>query len=539
MTRAVKHFLISALALGLVSCATSERSISSQIVSLTTTQRDKNTVALAQALAEADRASTAGLKTNKDRSAYHAATEKAVVLWVSLTSEKNRPQIMAVGGTYRIQSSWPENLPFDKLIPAHTIKSKEFKRRITRDGVGVPFVAHWDATPERRAAEPLMTEGGYFGSVTATLGFRSAGDGSRVAMLTLHDSRVVETVKLNGQTQPLAADLSAYGEYIMAHKQWQMAGIKALLSSSKYMNKLGIIALERPARDRIPLVMVHGLMSRPATWQNVINELGADPLIQRHFQIYLFRYPSGVPIVYSAAKFRENLAKLDKTLQKSGAGRSRQHIVLLGHSMGGLVSKAQVQDSGDRLWANILGNTPAKVGLSKAEYDALHSYFEFDPNPNVSRVIFAATPHRGSNVADSRLAHIGRRLVSLPGRTFGTTFDILQGLAEGSSPLSKILVNGMPTSVDNLSPKSPYVKIANSLPFRSGVHLHSIIGNKDGRPLTDPECSDGFVPYSSSHLDNVESELIVRSDHSVHEKPEAIEEMRRILRLHFKSLHLN
>jgi len=97
----------------------------------------------------------------------------------------------------------------------------------------------------------------------------------------------------------------------------------------------------------------------------------------------------------------------------------------------------------------------------------------------------------------------------------------------------------LPTSVDNLSPGSPYVKIANSLPFRSGVHLHSIIGNKEGKPLTDPECSDGFVPYSSSHLDNVDSEFLVRSDHGVHEKPEAIEEMRRILRLHLRQMNLH
>ena len=108
---------------------------------------------------------------------------------------------------------------------------------------------------------------------------------------------------------------------------------------------------------------------------------------------------------------------IDHTRERPGAQEAP--LILLGHSMGGLVSKGQVQESGDRLWVNLLGDTPEKLGLTKTERDALSSYMEFDPNPSVSRVIFAATPHRGSKVADSRIAHFGRRLISLPGRRAG------------------------------------------------------------------------------------------------------------------------
>lgn len=534
----MKLLYIPLIALVLGACSSMPKSVTSRSIGSGYSLRGATSEELEQALADVDRVSTAGLQTKEDRQAYATATERAVALWLSLSDEKSRSQPMAAGDLYRLESSWPKNLKFDELIPANTIKGKYVKRRITREGVGVPFVAHWDYTPDRKAAEPFMSDGGYLTSVTATIDFRRVGNGPRIASLRLHDSRVVENVRLSGLELPLAADLTAYGEYLMSNKDVQMAGLKALLRSSEHMDKLGLIALEHPAQDRIPLVMVHGLMSRPATWENVINELGADPIIQKHYQIYLFRYPSGVPIIYSSAKLREELGKLHATLEKQDTRRLSHHMVLIGHSMGGLVSKAQVQDSGDQLWIHILGDTPDKLGLSKAEYEVLRSYFEFDPNPSVSRVIFAATPHRGSKVADTRLAHFGRRLVSLPGRTFGTTFDILEGIATRDPKLGQLLINGMPTSVDNLSPGSPYVKIANSLPFRSGVHLHSIIGNKEGKPLTDPECSDGFVPYSSSHLENVDSEFLVRSDHGVHEKPEAIEEMRRILRLHLRQMNL-
>lgn len=492
---------------------------------------------LSGALAEADKAMQEGLETEEKRQAYATQVGRVVALWLALSDDSARSAPMQVGDSFRLVPQFPRGLRFDELIPSNTIRSRHLKHRMTRDGVGLSMVAHWKHTPERKAREAFMSDGGYLCPVTATLDFRQSA-GRRVALLVLHDSRVTQTVRLGGHELPLAADLTAYGEYLLSMEAARMAGIKALLRSSSHMDKLGLIALEPPSKDRIPLILVHGLMSRPATWENVINEFGTNPDIQRHYQVYLFRYPSGVPIIYSSQKLRENLAQLHDILARSGAGRRCGNMVLIGHSMGGLVSKAQVQDSGDRFWVTILGKGPQELGLKKEEHESLRRYLEFNPSPHISRVIFAATPHRGSEVADSRLAHLGRRLVKLPGQTFGSTFDILQGLAERNQSLGQLLARGMPTSVDNLSPSSPYVRIATTLPFRPGVHLHSIIGNKDGRPTTDPKCSDGFVPYSSAHLEGVDSELIVKSDHGVHEKPEAIEEMRRILKLHLRTLNL-
>ncbi|MGM7371791.1 hypothetical protein ACOI3T_16390, partial [Acinetobacter baumannii] len=46
--------------------------------------------------------------------------------------------------------------------------------------------------------------------------------------------------------------------------------------------------------------------------------------------------------------------------------------------------------------------------------------------------------------------------------------------------------------------------------------------------------SDGIVPYQSSHLGGEQSELIIKGGHSIQTSPEAILELRRILRLHLK-----
>ena len=88
------------------------------------------------------------------------------------------------------------------------------------------------------------------------------------------------------------------------------------------------------------------------------------------------------------------------------------------------------------------------------------------------------------------------------------------------------------TGVDNLDPDSEALKLLNKMKMSDRVKYHSVIGNirKDGVPGG----GDGVVPYSSSHLDNVESELVVKSGHSAQKAPLAIQEIRRILLEHLR-----
>jgi hypothetical protein len=47
---------------------------------------------------------------------------------------------------------------------------------------------------------------------------------------------------------------------------------------------------------------------------------------------------------------------------------------------------------------------------------------------------------------------------------------------------------------------------------------------------------DGVVAYESAHLDDVDSELVINSSHSVQGHPLAISEMRRILLQHLQAV---
>jgi len=60
--------------------------------------------------------------------------------------------------------------------------------------------------------------------------------------------------------------------------------------------------------------------------------------------------------------------------------------------------------------------------------------------------------------------------------------------------------------------------------------VHSIVGVEGNGPPEQGE--DGVARYSSADIEPVDSEIVVRSPHSVQSHPEAIEEVRRILYEH-------
>jgi hypothetical protein len=202
-------------------------------------------------------------------------------------------------------------------------------------------------------------------------------------------------------------------------------------------------------------------------------------------------------------------------------------MVLVGHSQGGLLVKMQAISSGDRLWNAASRKPLGELGLSGASRDLLQRALFVEPLPNVSRVVFIATPHRGSFVAGRRfIANLVRRLLTLP---FALT-DLATDLAR--NPEAAAAAGGVvvPSAVDNMSPRHRFIRALQTIPLAPTIKAHSIIAVEGDGPVERGD--DGVVKYSSAHIEGVESELVVRSSHSVQGRPEAIEEVRRILREH-------
>ena len=103
---------------------------------------------------------------------------------------------------------------------------------------------------------------------------------------------------------------------------------------------------------------------------------------------------------------------------------------------------------------------------------------------------------------------------------------------------SKILVDNIKdkkkahSSIELLSPSSYFIVATNKIPLSPDIPYHSIIGTRHDK--TGPGSSDGVVQYESSHLDFTVSEKLVPSGHGAHEHPLAIDEVKRILKLHIE-----
>jgi hypothetical protein len=149
------------------------------------------------------------------------------------------------------------------------------------------------------------------------------------------------------------------------------------------------------------------------------------------------------------------------------------------------------------------------------------------PLPEVRRVIFIATPQRGSFIAGAPIGQLFGRLVSLP-EGMATA---LEEAAGGNSDAIRALPNSAGFgSVWSMTPDNPALQALASIPVSPKVAAHSIIAVEGDGPVETGD--DGVVSYQSAHIPEAKSELVVRSGHSVQSNPHTVAEVRRILLLH-------
>jgi pimeloyl-ACP methyl ester carboxylesterase len=300
-----------------------------------------------------------------------------------------------------------------------------------------------------------------------------------------------------------------------------------LLRSDRKFHRTGLYQFHRYDPEKIPVVFVHGLMSRPETWVPAVNELMADEEIRERYQFWFFLYPTGLPVWGSAAELRSEIDRYRNAFDPARRNRNFDRMVLAGHSMGGLISSLQVRTGGEKLWRQFMDTPPYQLSISPEMKERVVKIVNFQPRPEVARVIFFSTPHRGSELAVNPVAEFFSRLIRLP---FSFIEKDRMTLQAAMYEQYRDLFVAPANSVVFLRANSPLLKSILALPMRPGVPYHSVIGDQ-GRGNT-PDSSDGVVPYWSSHMKNAKSEKIVPSGHGSHEHPEGIVELRRILKLH-------
>jgi hypothetical protein len=259
----------------------------------------------------------------------------------------------------------------------------------------------------------------------------------------------------------------------------------------------------------------------------MVNDLRADPRIRSHFQFWFFTYNTGNPVVYSAALLRESLRTTVQQFDPEGKDPALQRMVLIGHSQGGLLVKMMVVETGTKLWDNVSSVPLEQLNLSERNRTLLQESMFVEPLPFVRRVIFIATPHRGSYQTGNFLAHYITRFIKLPGELLDVGTNVFQGNAD---KLKIAVQTGIPTSIDNMTPSNRFIQTLVTIPVAPGVASHSIIAVKGDGPVE--QGNDGVVEYTSAHIEPVDSQLVVHSGHSTQGYPPTVEEVRRILLLH-------
>lgn len=374
-------------------------------------------------------------------------------------------------------------------------------------------------------------------SSAATVFLRVQGGLSDIAKGTMRGDIEIfsafarDHVEVDGRQIPLEEDLTTQIAYMLDNPfYWKIES--ALFKLGQSPIEPGIYPSQPYKAGKIPILFVHGTMSSPVWWAEMWNTLMGDPTLRGRYQFWFYLYDSAKPVAQSAAHLRETIEATVRRMDPDGKDPMLRQMVVIGHSQGGLLTKLVATQTGEALIRAVAGKTLADLRLSSEDEKLLRRLAIFEPLPEVKRVVFISTPHRGSYQAGHFVRKLARRFLALPKQALQTTGEMLR-LAPKISPDVKLAA----TSLDTMSPDNPGLLALAEIPVAPPIKAHSIIAVKgDDLP---PEGGDGVVKYTSAHIANVESELVVRSGHSCQGKPVTIEEVRRILLEHMRQVDGN
>ena len=230
-------------------------------------------------------------------------------------------------------------------------------------------------------------------------------DGRLEGKLALYTNQESTSVSVGGRTVPLEFGLSSALAYTLEGSQAYALELKGLLSgdlqlfkdTARFKDNVFLMAPYRPGR--IPLVLVHGTASSPARWAQMLNEILNDRELWNRYQVWLFTYNTGNPILYSGGILTQGLRSVVQELDPEGKDDALRKMVVIGHSQGGLLTKLTAIDSGNRFWDRAFTVPIDQVDVSSDTRELFRRSLYYEPLPFVHRVIFISTPHRGSNLA--------------------------------------------------------------------------------------------------------------------------------------------
>ena len=440
--------------------------------------------------------------------------------------------LYVVEGTNRWDADY-----FAEFYAADHFQVRGIAHRHRLDGLGAALAGRHFPDEKRDPIERFYPSHGLHQPLTAVVALTSPDAQGRAAELHLLNPADTAEVEIGSKTIPLSADLTLPMAVCLANTNLEQQGNTGLFNVEAAESYAGVYLMTPYDPNKIPVLFVHGLWSSAQVWRNAMNDLYAVPEIRERYQFWSCMYPTGLPILAAGGKIRTMLADAISTIDPERFARDDAEMIVVGHSMGGVLTRSLTQTSGDRVWDTLFrvpfDSAEISADLSAEDREYVGKMFFFEPLPYVKRVVLICAPHRGSTMSDEFIGRFGSSLIELPDRLVRLGRKLRGENLENMQPDAKSVLAEVPTSIDVLSPSSPILQSLADLPVTDRVITHVILGSPDGGE------SDGVVPHASSRLADAVSERIVPHGHDAYDHPYTIRELERILHEHRRAESLS
>lgn len=484
-----------------------------------------------------DAASTAGAALKKDpgdraaREDYNYAVGRIFeVIHDAKLQPWKKPLICpGMSGDWRFSITTdgkPEHDPSHfRILPAdrYTFRGSLVKQRTVKEGLGAPMVIASQGFDPTKFDPFIQGKNVYYG-VTEVLQFQG-----RNCTATFLDPLFTERVSFAGHTYPVAADFTAPLGLALAELKPRKVELQRLVKPDAFAATTRLARLQPYDPGKIPLLLIHGLGDSQATWAPVIEAMRGDPLLRKKYQVWFFTYPTGYAYPLMASALRKQLDAVNAYYP------GHKKIVVIGHSMGGMIARELITDSGMKIWDTYFDMPPHQLPVAKETRQKIADALIFKHRPEIDRVIFVSASHRGSDHATNFSGRLLASVIKQSRTILGQPDQEAEAIHLSKPDFAGEQLKRLPNSLDALDPKNRFVVTIDKIPPVKTIPFHSLIGDRGkGGNLdhTKPVSFDGLVPYWSSHLDGAVSELVIPSGHWAHQHPQGYAEINRILHYH-------
>jgi hypothetical protein len=459
-------------------------------------------------------------------------------------------QSIAVGGepdsfqfSVEVVGRWSDQ-EFERFELANDYETKGLVNRYRTYGLGVPLIAVRKHKPGEQLVEqfypPELT---LALTAFARLEYEPTGtDAGRFkAVLSLFDPLEQTVINTGDHVIPLESNTTTPLAYNLRDPLMNTGVLEtiSLINAELTPDLYGMYMLEPYDPGKIPVIMVHGLWSSPMTWVKMFNDLRASPELRANYQFWFYAYPTAQPFWLSAHQMRKDLSRVKGILDPSASSESLNQVVLVGHSMGGLVSTLQTLDSGDRFWSLVSSENILSLKGDPDAMRELQQIFFFKPDPAIRNVITLGTPFQGSDFANSTTQWFSRKVFNLPHAERNGIKQIVEDNAEKIDHPELLLTA---TSLDSLESGAPIFKIIAESPVSTSVNFYNIYGKTEKKrwiktSSTPSFQGDGVVSLESAQHPRAKQQIAVNAVHSeLHQNSGSIYEVKRILLANLVSL---